>query len=400
MHIPIGRAQARKCRDDIHAATICHLGGKVLTVTGFGDQVKLIPQPLHHCTADKDASLQRIFHRCACLGCGHGGKQPMAALHRGISRMRQEETACAICIFCLTAAEASLPEESRLLVSCDTRNGNGRSHNVRLSHILAAALDGGQHGAGDIKQAQNVLIPVAGVNIAEHGAGGIRTIGHKGTTFGQLPDEPRIHCSKEKISRLGTLTSARHVIQDPLDLGTRKIRIKTQAGAASDQLCVTRGLQLLADRRGTTTLPDDGVAYGSSRMAIPHNGCLALVGHADGGNFVRVDAGAGDAFGQSGILVSIDGHRIMLDPSRLGIDLGKFMLSHGHKAAGAIKQNSTRGGCTLIQGKQIRLHVSGSLSCILREKTAGKRDCRRCQRRERTSKASSAAAASGRQARV
>ncbi len=53
---------------------------------------------------------------------------------------------------------------------------------------------------------------------------------------------------------------------------------------------VAFGLQSGADVGGAAVLPDDGAVHGLAGRAVPHHRGLALVGDADGGDVVRLQA--------------------------------------------------------------------------------------------------------------
>ena len=50
-------------------------------------------------------------------------------------------------------------------------------------------------------------------------------------------------------------------------------------------------LQFGADVGGAAVLPDDGAVHGLAGGAVPHHGGLALVGDADRGDVLRLQAG-------------------------------------------------------------------------------------------------------------
>src|SRR5882757_8814065 len=87
-------------------------------------------------------------------------------------------------------------------------------------------------------------------------------------------------------------------------------------------------LQLIAISRRTTVLPYDGRMDGFAAGPFPDNGRLPLISNADACHFLCRNAAFGQHFGQHTILGGPDLFRVMLYPTRLGIILTEFFLSH------------------------------------------------------------------------
>lgn len=57
----------------------------------------------------------------------------------------------------------------------------------------------------------------------------------------------------------------------------------------ADVVLQAPALELLAQGGSTAALPDNGIVDGAAGLLIPHDGGLALIGDADGGDFLRLD---------------------------------------------------------------------------------------------------------------
>ena len=63
---------------------------------------------------------------------------------------------------------------------------------------------------------------------------------------GQFPDQPGLHRPEQQLSRFGLLPCVWHMVQDPFQLGGRKISVDHKAGLLTELLGQAAGLQLVA----------------------------------------------------------------------------------------------------------------------------------------------------------
>ena len=250
-----------------------------------------------------------------------------------------------------------MPEQGRLLVTGDARDGDARTAlaaDVGLAVDRGRRFDFGQHGARDAQHGEDVFVPLQLVDVEQHGARGIGIVGHVHAALGHVPDQPGVDGAEQQLPLLRLFTGAGHVVQDPLDLGAGEIGVQQQAGIFPHVFLKAFVLaQLVADLRGTAALPDDGIVHGLARILFPDHRGLALVGDADGRHFVRRDAHAGQGFGQRGALGGPNLAGIMLHPARTGVDLGELALHHSHDVDVLIQHDGAGTGGTLVQGNDI-----------------------------------------------
>ena len=192
VHVPVGRAQAGEGGHHINAGGILHLGGEVLGVRRFGDEVQLVPQPLDHRTAHENAALQSVLH-LAVDAHRDGGEQAVLALVHPLAGVHQQEAAGAVGVLGLARLKAGLAEEGGLLVARDARDGHFHPLDVHMAVDLAAALHLGQHVHGDAQPLADGLVPAQVLDVIEHGAAGVGVVGHVHPAAGELPDEPGVH---------------------------------------------------------------------------------------------------------------------------------------------------------------------------------------------------------------
>ena len=283
-------------------------------------------------------------------------------MHRLLSRVHEKEAACAVCIFYFPGLKAALAEESRLLISRSPSDGDFSSHHVRGS--VAVYTAGGlyirEHAPGHMEILQNFLIPALFVNIKEHGPGRVGVVRHMDAALCQIPDQPGVHGSEEKLPPLCPFPGAFHMIQYPFDLAPGEICVGNKAGPLPDFFLPSLRLQPLNPVRRPAALPDNGIVHRLSRVLVPDNGRLPLVCNADGRNVAVVGADLSHSLHSNRQLRGPDFHRVMLHPARLGINLGKLLLRHAAYISLFVKQNTAGAGCPLVQCNHVFSHILSS----------------------------------------
>src|SRR5690606_11151909 len=110
------------------------------------------------------------------------------------------------------------------------------------------------------------------------------------------------------------------------NFGGGEVGIDDESGPLAHQRLVARLFQLLAERRGATVLPDNGLVDGAPRASIPDYSGLALVGDTNARHLLRCHASlrqcrATDLQGDTPDLLSV-----MFNPATGGIMLGELLL--------------------------------------------------------------------------
>ncbi len=229
----------------------------------------------------------------------------------------------------------------------------------RLAEERARAHDARQHFAGNAEQRQQFRVPIAAMDVEEQGARSVGDVGDVQLPARKVPHQPAVHRAEGEFAALCPFARTRNLIEQPGQLGRRKIRVDHQAGFFPHKRFGAVGLQFCAGVRRAPVLPDDGRVHGLPRSAFPQQGRLALVGDAEGGDVVRLQAGPGEGFPRHGQLVAPDVQGVMLDPAGLGIVLAQLLLRLGANAAIAVEDDGAGTGGALVEREKAihrRLH--------------------------------------------
>ena len=179
-----------------------------------------------------------------------------------------------------------------------------------------------------MKQGKQFRIPAKTVDVKKHGPGSIGIIGYMNLPFGQVIDQPAIHRTKQKFPFLCPFPCLRYMVKDPLNLRCTKISIRNQSGLCPYHIAISGTNQFIHSLRRPPALPHDPMIYRLPGLLIPHNSSLSLIGDSNSSDILRGGAHLCHCFRCNRKLGRPDLHRIVLNPSRLRIDLCKFLLRH------------------------------------------------------------------------
>ena len=146
--------------------------------------------------------------------------------------------------------------------------------------------------------------------------------------FGQFPDQPGLHGSKQQVSPLCPFSGSLYMIQDPFYLGSGKICVDHKPRFLLKCLGKTFFFQTVTIFRGPSALPYNGIVYRLSGILIPYNRRLSLIGDPDCRNICRRSMNLIHRLSCHRKLSRPDFPRIMLHPAGLWKILGKFLLCH------------------------------------------------------------------------
>jgi len=220
-----------------------------------------------------------------------------------------------------------------------------------------------QQGGGDAEQAQQLLVPSPAADVEEHGARGIGRIRRMHPTAGEPPQKETIHRAEGQRPAFRRSARARHVVEQPGELGGGEIGVGEQARALGQQRLHTLGAQPGAMLGGATVLPDDGAMHAVTARAVPEQHGLALVGDADAGDARGRRARPGQRTAQRGQGAAPDVLGVVLDPARGREVLRQFLLRRGARAQRGIEGDAARARRALVEGEQ---QVLGHARPILR----------------------------------
>ena len=128
--------------------------------------------------------------------------------------IHKQKASGSICILHFALVKTALAEQRRLLISGRSGDRNLSAHHIGGGIAINAAgrLHIRKHAPGNSEILQNLVIPASPVNVKQHGSRCVRIIGHMDTALGQVPDQPRIHGSKQQLSPLCPFPGTFHVI--------------------------------------------------------------------------------------------------------------------------------------------------------------------------------------------
>ena len=288
--VPVGRAEPCERRHHDHPFGVLDGRRQRLDLMRRDKEAEVVAEPLHHGACDEGGALERIDHGGLPELPSGGRDQPVTREDRLRAGVHEQEGAGSVGALGLSDFEAGLPEEGRLLVAghaCDGDAVGQKAEAAGHAVSLGACADAGQDGAGDAEQVEHLVVPVAGRQRHEHGAGGVGDIGHMGRAACEPPDEEGVDGAEGQLSAVGGVARAGYRVEDPGRLGAREVGVENQAGACANELLMSRLSKRGTGVSGAAALPDDGVVDGHSCGAVPDDRRLTLVGDADRGDAAR-----------------------------------------------------------------------------------------------------------------
>ena len=356
--IPVGSSKSRKRRHDVAAVCIRHFSRKILSIRCRIHQMKFITKPLDSSTSHKYGSLQNIGD-LSVKSPSDGCNQPVLGKHRFISCIHQKEATSSVCILSLAFFKAGLSEQCCLLVSGCTgyRDSSTQERRIRFPVDLTGFFHLRKHTFRDIKFFKDLIIPFQSIDIEHHGSGRIGIICYMNSSLGQLPDQPGLHGTKQKLSLLCSFAGTLHIIQDPFYLGGRKIRINNKSCFLTEFFFQSPRFQAVTVLRSSSALPYDCVIHRLPRILIPHNGSFSLICNTNRCDIFRRRLDLIHCLSGNRKLCGPDLTCIMLHPSRFWKMLDKLLLRHTADPSVFIKKNTAITGRSGIQRHNIFCHI-------------------------------------------
>ncbi len=167
----------------------------------------------------------------------------------------------------------------------------------------------------------------------------------------ELPQKIRVHCAECELPGLGLLSRARDVVQDPLYLRGREIRVQNEPGFLVN--IPGRIRNSVAVVRRPPALPYYGVVHGPSGLPVPDYRGLPLVRDAYRGERGRVYPGAHQDLAHDSHRGRHDVSGSVLHPAGAGVNLREFALRLRHGRAGLVEDYRPRAGRALVYGENV-----------------------------------------------
>src|SRR5579883_1722202 len=172
----------------------------------------------------------------------------------------------------------------------------------------------------------------------------------------ELPDQKRVHIAEEHFAGFRTLPQPGDILKQPQNLQAAEIRGKRQAGTLAKAVLAPLFRELADQVSDARVLPDDRRMHGPAGTAFPEDGCLPLIGDADGGKVCRLQATPLHRARNHFLRALPDFLGVVLHPAGLGADLPVFLLLTGEHASGRVKHDEAGAGCPLVDGTEIFSH--------------------------------------------
>ena len=147
-------------------------------------------------------------------------------------------------------------------------------------------------------------------------------------TLGELPDQPGLHRSEQQLALLCKLSRPLNIIENPLDLRRRKIRVNDQSCLLTVCLLESLRLQCIRNVRCSAALPHDRIIDRFSCLLVPDNRRLTLIGDTDRRNICRRRADHVHRLNRHAKHCRPDLIGIVLHPARIRKKLPKLFLCH------------------------------------------------------------------------
>ena len=129
------------------------------------------------------------------------------------------------------------------------------------------------------EQVAELLGPVTGAEVVEHGPAGVRRLGGVHLAAGQVPQQPRVDGPERQV--VVDDDPARHGAAIPYFV-SREVRVEHEAGRGPHPGELAGGGELVASPAVLPVLPHDGPVARAAGAAIPRHHGLPLVGDPDG----------------------------------------------------------------------------------------------------------------------
>ncbi|MFZ0335411.1 MAG: hypothetical protein WBD21_09885 [Candidatus Acidiferrales bacterium] len=154
------------------------------------------------------------------------------------------------------------------------------------------------------------------------------------------------------------LTNTGHILQNPPDFQAAEIGGEGKTGLAAEAILPAVAMEFGDSVFDARVLPDESIGHRLSRLSIPEDGSFSLVGNANGCEVLGFQRSLLHGFRNNFLRSLPDFLRIMLDPSRFGINLLMFLLRDRDDLPGMIENDEPRTGGTLIDCSDVVGHGS------------------------------------------
>src|ERR1700733_6940028 len=183
---PVRREQAGDRGHEVDAAVVGGLPGQRLDLRGAGDDAELVAQPLHRRPGHGDGALERVDRLLLAELGADGGEQAVLAADDLLAGVEQHEVAGAVGVLRLARREADLADRGRLLVAevaGERHAGQRPEPDLAVAARRGRRPDRGEHLPRDAEEPEQLVVPVEGLQVHQHGPAGVRRVGDGPASF-------------------------------------------------------------------------------------------------------------------------------------------------------------------------------------------------------------------------
>ena len=350
---PVRREQPGEGGHEVDAIGVLDRGGERLALRRVADHAELVAQPLHGRTGHRDRPLERVDSGLRTELVAHRGEQPGAGPDDLGPGVQQQEVARAVSVLGLAGAQADLADGGGVLVA---QRAGDRQISAERAVVCCQPVGFGGRGRQDPRQhlprhgeePEQLLVPVQGDQVHQHGAAGVGDVGHVHAApgaAGEVPQQPGVDGAEDGLAAFGVGAQAVEVVEHALQLAAGEVGGQGQARLVPDHLAAAVPVQAGGDPVGPGVLPDDGVPVRPPGAPVPRQRGFPLVGQAQGDQVGGAQAGCVQALFDDGAGPLPDLGGVVLHPAGPGHDLRVLQLVPGHFGAGMVEDHEpgTRG---------------------------------------------------------
>ena len=350
--LPPRGTKAREGGHDVDAAVVVDRRGLGFHGGGLVDEFQLVANPLERGAGAVDIAFVTV-EVLAQHGEAHTGDEALGSGFRLFADVDHHRRTGAVGHLARPRREAHLSGQCTVAVAQHAGNLDGLGKEPLAGGL---AIDGvarqhlGHHASGDAEEAEQVVVPLHGVDIEEHGSRGVGGVGGKGLAAGEFPYEPRVDGAHEQVAAFGSLAGALNVVEQPRDAGGREVRVDEQAALLLHHVAVAFAAQLLTELGTAGVLPHHGARDRLARVAVPHHDRFALVGDGNGASLSPSLFLSERQLLDGGYHVLIDFLGIVLHPSGLRIVLLVVNIAAPQHPALLVEEHGLGRRCALVNG--------------------------------------------------
>ena len=256
----------------------------------------------------------------------------MLAVNNFVARVGEDEGPGAVGAFGRTRRKPCLPKQRRLLVAGHA--GDGRLHAEKVLRVAGGQMPPAGHDLGQSptrhsEHLKQFVVPSRGLEAHQLSAGCVGCVRDVGGAAGEPSNKVAVDGAECEASVNDPLPNGRLMPLPPEELAGGEVRVDVETSTEPNPVVGVFGVELGAELGGATVLPHDRPQRRGEVEAIPDCGGFALVGDADGPNWLsgcsrllhRLQRGLPDLL------------EVVLDPPRFWKVLFELAVSAGHDLA-------------------------------------------------------------------